>query len=121
MTTVSPKPGGVESERGAQGSPCRPRGLILVATRELAEQTYETLVKLCYRSGIVPGPAFSGGDTRTQRMYLRLHQCEVVVSTPERLLSHLKRGTVKLEHCVTLILDEFDELMRPGVHTRYCI
>ena len=38
----------------------------------------------------------------------------VVVGTPGRIIDHLKRGTLSLEHINALVLDEADEMLRMG-------
>jgi superfamily II DNA/RNA helicase len=43
---------------------------------------------------------------------------DCVVATPGRLLAHLKRGALSLEHCVGLVLDEVDVLAGARVARR---
>jgi len=37
-----------------------------------------------------------------------------VVATPGRLIDHMKRGTIRLNHISTIVLDEADEMLNMG-------
>lgn len=56
---------------------------------------------------------YGGADIRRQINNLKSHP-QVLVGTPGRLLDHMNRGTVKLDHVKTLVLDEADEMLNMG-------
>ena len=39
---------------------------------------------------------------------------QVVVGTPGRVMDHMRRGTLKLDTLMCLVLDEADEMLRMG-------
>ncbi|MBA1394413.1 DEAD/DEAH box helicase, partial [Lactobacillus sp. XV13L] len=56
---------------------------------------------------------YGGADIRRQIKQLQAHP-QVVVGTPGRLLDHIKRHTLKLEHVQKVVLDEADEMLDMG-------
>lgn len=40
--------------------------------------------------------------------------CDIIVSTPGRLLDHINRGNVSVKRCHQLVLDEFDKILELG-------
>ena len=93
------------------------QALVLCPTRELASQIHaefermngglpqsEQLGAIPVYGGVGYGPqidAFKAG-------------AQLVVGTPGRVLDHLSRGTLKLDHLRTIILDEADEMLSMG-------
>ena len=58
-------------------------------------------------------PVYGGADYTTQlRAFSR--GVHVVVGTPGRVLDHMKRGTLNVQHLQHLVLDEADEMLRMG-------
>ncbi len=90
-----------------------PRALILLPTRELAQQvgdsvrTYGKYLHL--RSAIVYG----GIGLRPQIQTLR-QGVDIVVATPGRLLDHLEQKNLDLSHIEILVLDECDRMLDMG-------
>ncbi len=90
-----------------------PRALILLPTRELAQQvgdsvrTYGKYLPL--RSAIVYG----GIGLRPQIQTLR-QGVDIVVATPGRLLDHLEQKNLDLSHIEILVLDECDRMLDMG-------
>jgi len=89
------------------------RALILVPTRELAEQ-----VLLCAKdygrhcktkAAAVYGGVALGPQTRALRSGV-----DVVVATPGRLLDHIERGHVDSSNLEVLVLDEADRMLDMG-------
>lgn len=56
---------------------------------------------------------FGGADIRRQIQNLKSHP-QILVGTPGRLLDHINRKTVRLDHVRTLVLDEADEMLNMG-------
>jgi ATP-dependent RNA helicase RhlE len=94
-----------------------PRGRIGAAvispTRELAEQTYETFSRLGQQTGL-RSLAIYGGVSMDQQVR-RLHSgIEIAVACPGRLLDHIWKGTINLEHLEVLVIDEADRMFDMG-------
>ncbi|MBF0500482.1 MAG: DEAD/DEAH box helicase [Candidatus Riflebacteria bacterium] len=89
------------------------QALVLVPTRELAQQVHNEVVRLCNGDTGVSVAIYGGTGYKTQLDALK-NGAAVVVATPGRLLDHLNRGTLSLKNIRTLILDEADELLSMG-------
>jgi len=88
------------------------QALVLVPTRELAEQVSKALSKFSkYRPlGIIA--VYGGVGINPQIQGLRT--ADVVVGTPGRLLDHIARNTIRLGRVKTLVLDEADRMFDMG-------
>ncbi len=90
------------------------QALVLVPTRELAIQvTKEIRDYYKYKEGCSSLPIYGGQMISRQIMLLKKHP-NIIVSTPGRLLDHLERKTIKLQHLKYLVLDECDEMLDMG-------
>ncbi|XP_014270548.1 probable ATP-dependent RNA helicase DDX10 [Halyomorpha halys] len=87
--------------------------LIITPTRELALQIYETLVKVGKYHEFSAGLIIGGKDLKFERS--RMHQVNIVICTPGRLLQHMDENP--LFDCVNmqvLVLDEADRCLDLG-------
>jgi ATP-dependent RNA helicase DeaD len=89
------------------------QALVLVPTRELAQQVGGVLEKLSKGSGIRTTLIFGGRAFGPQQDEI-YRGAQVVVGTPGRVLDHLNRGTMRLDGITYLILDEADEMLDRG-------
>lgn len=93
--------------------PRRVRALILVPTRELAAQVYESVLTygkfLPLHAEAVVGGASIGVQTRQLR-----RGCDIVVATPGRLIDHIQQRNVNLSNVEILVLDEADRMLDMG-------
>lgn len=88
--------------------------LILCPTRELAVQVSEEVGKLAYfKRGLHSVPIY-GGQSYERQFRALAAGVQVVIGTPGRLLDHLERGTLKLDHLNMVILDEADRMLDMG-------
>lgn len=88
--------------------------LVITPTRELAFQSADEIRKLLtYKEGIAVVPLYGGSPIQRQIVSLK-KKPNFVVGTPGRLLDHIQRGTLKLAHIDTLVLDECDEMLDMG-------
>jgi len=95
----------------------RPRGslraLILVPTRELAEQVLVSAKdygRHCQaKAAAVYGGVAMGPQTRALRAGV-----DIIVATPGRLLDHIQRGNVNSSNLEVLVLDEADRMLDMG-------
>lgn len=92
-----------------------PRTLVLVPTRELAQQVAEVLQNLATR--LKPKPSivtvYGGVSINPQLMALR-GGADFVVATPGRLLDVIAHNGLNLQQTNTLVLDEVDRLLSQG-------
>ena len=90
------------------------QALVLVPTRELAIQVAEAFQRYAARlKDLHVLPIYGGSDYGPQVRGLK-RGVHVVVGTPGRVMDHMRRGTLNLEHLTTLVLDEADEMLRMG-------
>lgn len=88
--------------------------LILSPTRELAIQIAEELHEVCkYKEGVRIVPIFGGQPIDRQIMALK-RKPQIIVGTPGRVMDHMRRKTIKLDHLEKLVLDEADEMLNMG-------
>lgn len=91
-----------------------PQALILCPTRELAVQVANEFRKLGkYKTNVKCMAIYGGEPIRFQIMGLR-KGCQIIVGTPGRVIDHINRKTIKLNHVNTMILDEADEMLKMG-------
>jgi len=88
--------------------------LVLCPTRELAIQSSEELRNvLKYKEGIRILPVYGGQPIDRQIMALKKRP-QIIIGTPGRVMDHLRRRTIKLEHLKMIVLDEADEMLNMG-------
>ena len=82
--------------------------------KELAIQVAEEIRKLAkYMHGIKILPIYGGQDIVKQIRSLKAG-VQIIIGTPGRVMDHMRRKTIKLEHVHTVILDEADEMLNMG-------
>ena len=89
------------------------RGLILVPTRELAQQIDDALAPLAALFHIRIATFVGGASMHLQRQMLRMNP-RILVATPGRLNDHLRQGTITLKEVRILVLDEADRMLDMG-------
>jgi ATP-dependent RNA helicase RhlE len=89
------------------------RSLIISPTRELAEQTCETINELGRNTGLHAISIYGGVSMDQQIRGLR-RGVELVVACPGRLLDHLLKGTLNLSQVEVLVIDEADRMFDMG-------
>ena len=86
--------------------------LVLCPTRELAMQVADEFHKLT--GGKIRALAVFGGQSIDTQIQGLRRGAQIVVGTPGRIMDHLDRGTLHLDHCKMVILDEADEMLDMG-------
>lgn len=89
------------------------RGLVLVPTRELAQQVEESLRPMANALGIGIAVFIGGASMHLQRMSLKRNP-KILIATPGRLIDHLEQRTVTLKEVAVLVLDEADRMLDMG-------
>ncbi|MDT5043810.1 MAG: ATP-dependent helicase DeaD [Actinoplanes sp.] len=90
-----------------------PAALILVPTRELAEQVSQAVHRYGRDLGVRVLPVYGGQPIGRQLQALQ-RGVDVVVGTPGRVLDHINRETLDLSYVSTVVLDEADEMLDMG-------
>lgn len=89
------------------------RTLILVPTRELAEQVYESVRTYTQDLPLRSAVAYGGVSINPQMMQLR-RGVDVLVATPGRLLDLYQQNAVRFYQMQVLVLDEADRMLDLG-------
>ena len=89
------------------------KAIVLVPTRELAIQATEELLSFNSESKLRITAIYGGASIGEQLRRLS-KGVDIVVGTPGRVLDHIRRGTLTLDHVQFLILDEADEMLNMG-------
>ena len=98
-------------ERTGTDAP-RPSALVLVPTRELAQQVSEDLAPVAEALGLGIGVAYGGVSINEQAKGVARSQ--VLVATPGRLEDLAERKLVRLDRVAILVLDEADRMLDMG-------
>jgi superfamily II DNA/RNA helicase len=96
-----------------QAKPLRPRGLILVPTRELAMQVADALTPLARSLGLWCRTVVGGLSFSKQAEQLR-RGVDLLIATPGRLSDHVRQGTCVLDDVRFTALDEADQMADMG-------
>ncbi|TYZ14548.1 DEAD/DEAH box helicase [Hymenobacter lutimineralis] len=90
------------------------QAIVLCPTRELAVQVSGEIQKLGkYKRGLAVVPIYGGSSYDRQFRALE-RGVQIVIGTPGRVMDHIERGTLKLDACKMIILDEADEMLDMG-------
>ncbi len=98
-------------ERVVPGDP-RPTALILVPTRELAQQVADEFRPLAAAKGLKVGVAYGGVSIGAQADAAK--KAQILVATPGRLEDLANRRAVDLSKIRILVLDEADRMLDMG-------
>lgn len=96
--------------RGQRG---KLRALIISPTRELAEQTHNSITTLGRQTGLRSLTLYGGVNARPQIMGIRAG-ADIAVACPGRLLDLMEQKVVSLNSIEVLVLDEADQMFDMG-------
>ncbi len=100
-------------QRLGAGAPGAVRALILVPTRELAEQVLERARAYGRHTPVDAAAVYGGVGMEAQTQSLR-RGAAIVIATPGRLLDHIGRGHFDASALEVLVLDEADRMLDMG-------
>lgn len=89
------------------------RALVLVPTRELAEQVHASFRQYGEHLPVSTYATYGGVSINPQMMRLR-RGVDVLVATPGRLLDLFRQNAIKFKQVQTLVLDEADRMLDLG-------
>jgi len=90
------------------------QALILTPTRELAEQVADSISQFSKNKKLNVTAVYGGVDIN--RQIRALSRADILVGTPGRILDHIQRRTLRLDHVKFLVLDEVDRMLDMGFH-----
>jgi ATP-dependent RNA helicase DeaD len=101
----------------ARLDPSRPvcQALVFVPTRELARQVWGEAVKICGDKGLRVVAVYGGVGYGAQIDALK-QGAHIVIGTPGRVLDHLLKRTLSLEHLRSIVYDEADRMLSMGFY-----
>jgi ATP-dependent RNA helicase DeaD len=91
------------------------RALMMCPTRELAIQVAHELEALAKYRDVEIICIYGGSSMQQQEDALR-RGAAIVVGTPGRIFDHIRRGNLKLNDCLHVVLDEADEMLNQGFY-----
>ena len=100
---------------GSRSRPCHPRALIVVPTRELANQVARALQPVAASVGLKLTTVYGGTPYEKQTRQLR-QRADLVVATPGRLEDLFENGYVFFDDIEVTVLDEADHLCDLGFY-----
>jgi len=100
-------------QRLTKGKLRKVRALIVSPTRELAEQTHQTIKGLAKKTKIRSVTIYGGVNKNRQVEALR-RGAEIIVACPGRLLDIVSDGNIDLSNVEVLVLDEADRMCDMG-------
>ncbi|WP_404868344.1 DEAD/DEAH box helicase [Kitasatospora griseola] len=98
---------------GRRAEPRRPLALVLVPTRELAQQVTDALTPFAHAVRLRMA-AVVGGMSISRQAHVLNEGAEVVVATPGRLKDLVQRGDCQLDGVGITVLDEADQMADMG-------
>ncbi|WP_027003574.1 DEAD/DEAH box helicase [Hugenholtzia roseola] len=105
---------GIPTVEKINASERKTQALILCPTRELALQVSQEIKKIAKYKSKLFAAAIYGGESITRQIKDLQRGVQIVIGTPGRVIDHITRGTLNLDHIQTIILDEADEMLNMG-------
>ena len=96
-----------------KAKPNKPRGVVLVPTRELAVQVTDVLSPIAQHCD-VRVVAIYGGAAREKQVEQLVRGVEIIIATPLRLIDLMKNGEADLSDVEMIVLDEADRMADEG-------
>lgn len=90
------------------------RGLVLVPSREMAQQIYKVFLDLCQELSVSVCLLIGGGGTTSKQANQLKKNPRLIIATPGRLNDHLRSNRLLLQKVETIVLDEADRMLDMG-------
>ncbi|GAB2464449.1 DEAD/DEAH box helicase [Comamonas humi] len=103
------------AHENSSASPARHpvRALVLLPTRELADQVAQQVAQFAKHTKLRSAVVFGGMDMKPQTLELK-KGVEILVATPGRLLDHIEAKNAVLNQVEYVVLDEADRMLDIG-------
>ncbi len=92
----------------------RGSALIMLPTRELANQVEAVIKQLLGPYGTIKSALLIGGESMPNQQAQLRQRPRIIVGTPGRIIDHLQRGSLMLHDATYLVLDETDRMLDMG-------
>lgn len=92
------------------------QALVLCPTRELADQVAKEIRTLARTRANTKVVTLCGGAPFGPQVGSLEHGAHIVVGTPGRILKHLQKQTLRLDHVRQVVLDEADRMLDMGFY-----
>jgi ATP-dependent RNA helicase DeaD len=92
----------------------RGSALIMLPTRELANQVEVVIKQLLGPYGNIKSALLIGGESMPKQQAALRMRPRIIVGTPGRIIDHLQRGSLMLHDATYLVLDETDRMLDMG-------
>jgi len=89
------------------------RAIIMAPTRELAGQIEDEFRAIAKKSGLF-GALLIGGAAMGPQLRELSAKPQIVIGTPGRIKDHMERGSLTLNDCNVVVLDEVDRMLDMG-------
>ena len=87
--------------------------LIMAPTRELAQQIEENFRSISRNCGLRSAVLIGGMGIGPQFRDLRANP-QIIIGTPGRIMDHIERGSLHMQHINKVVLDEVDRMLDMG-------
>ena len=88
--------------------------LVVLPTRELAQQTVFNFYRLSNRTGLRCRVLYGGGENTREMKRALERGCDVLVGCPGKLIDFYEQGLYRLSECRLLVIDEADRCLDMG-------
>ncbi|WP_146443623.1 DEAD/DEAH box helicase [Vibrio kanaloae] len=103
----------IETKDNVIPNPKLVRALVLVPTRELAQQVFDNVTSYAKGTDLKVVVAYGGVSMKVQTDNLRAG-ADILVATPGRLIDHMFTKNIMLNQTEVLVLDEADRMLDMG-------
>lgn len=103
----------IETKDNVIPNPKLVRALVLVPTRELAQQVFDNVTSYAKGTDLKVVVAYGGVSMKVQTDNLRAG-ADILVATPGRLIDHMFTKNIMLSQTEVLVLDEADRMLDMG-------
>ncbi len=90
------------------------QAIIIAPTRELAVQITNEINEVASSLKGVKALAIYGGESIERQISSLKRHPQIIVATSGRLMDHMRRATIRLDHVNVVALDEADEMLNMG-------
>lgn len=102
-----------ESEHGPVADKAKPRGVVLVPTRELGEQVTKVFKTFTHHTRLRVRSVLGGTTLEVAKRNVA-GPFDILVATPGRLVQFMERSQIDLEDVRILVFDETDQMLDQG-------